>query len=446
MSEQKQKSYLLNTLDQEQIFMTTNIAVSKSMRSAMTEVLSQNNPVGTIVGYYDNNLSILAVGKFFFANLGYSYDEFMAATQGSFSNIIISTPLYPFHPDNFINLTDFNEMYMLTKDGSPVLVRTLKQEAVDENGKRIWVLSARVDPSGRNLALINEFIQAGFWSIDYDAEGKMINVNWSNELRHMLGYQNSIEFPNTFATWADKLHPDDRALILPEVQLMSRDKYRNNYDLEYRLQLKSGKYEWFRTNVKVLRRLNGSVSHLVGVLINIENQKQALEHETNEILFKTLANTDALTNLYNDRFLRSMLNEYEEEKQKFAIFYLDLNWFKTVNDTYGHAVGDKLLQAVGQRLQNGVRTGDTVFRIGGDEFAILVPGATETQLCDALVARIKKIISRPFSIDTNEIQIDLSCGYALYPLETDNIDKVRILADHRMYKDKITNHPDGNCR
>lgn len=446
MSEQKQKGYLLNTLDQEQIFMTTDIPVSKSMRSAMGEVLSQNNPVGTIVGYYDDDLSILAVGKFFFANLGYSYDEFMTVTRGSFSNIIISTPLYPFQPDNFIHLTGFNEMYMLTKDGSPVLVRTLKQEAVDDNGKRIWVLSARVDPSGRNLALINEFIQAGFWSIDFDMEGNITDVNWSNEFRHMLGYRDTIDLPNTFEAWSDKLHPDDYALIMPEVRQMSHDKYRNNYDIEYRLLLKNGKYEWFRTNVKVLRRLNGTVSHLVGVLINIENQKQALEHETNEILFKTLANTDALTGLYNDRFLRSMLSEYAEAKQKFAIFYLDLNWFKTVNDTYGHAIGDKLLHAVGQRLQNGVRTGDTVFRIGGDEFAMLVPGDVSQEMCNSVVCRIKKIISRPFSIDGAEIFIDLSCGFALYPEEADDTDQVRILADHRMYKDKIDNHPDGNCR
>lgn len=438
--------YQTDNLDQEKIFLTQDIAVSKSMRSAMTEVLTHNNPVGTIIGYYDDKLSILAVGSFFVANLGYTYDEFIAVTHSSFSNIVISTPLYPFTPDNFMHLQGFNELYMLTKDGSPVLVRMLKQDAVDENGRRVWVISARIDPSGRNLALINEFIQAGFWSIDYDREGNVTEVSWSNEFRHMLGYQDPVEFPNRLEEFTSRLHPDDYSLIMPEFYQMSRDKYRNNYDIEYRLQLKSGNYEWFRTNIKVLRRLDGTVSHLVGVLVNIENQKQALEHETNEILFKTLANTDALTGLYNDRFLRSMLAEYEEAEQSFAIFYLDLNLFKTVNDTYGHAIGDQLLHAVGQRLQNGMRTGDSVFRIGGDEFSILVPGNVNVELCDSITARIKKIISRPFSIENSDIEIAISCGYALYPLEGQSTDDVRILADHRMYKDKLAQFPEGMGR
>ena len=440
---EQQKVYQTDNLDQEKIFLTQDITVSKSMRCAMTEVLTQNNPVGTIIGYYDEHLSILAVGSFFFANLGYTYEEFIAATRSSLSNIIISTPLYPFNPENFMHLSGFNELYMITKDGSPVLVRMLKQDAVDENGRRVWVLSARIDPSGRNLALINEFIQAGFWSIDFDRAGSITCVNWSNEFRHMLGYQDPVEFPNRLEEWSNRLHPDDYALVMPEFNKITLEKYRNNYDIEYRLQLKSGNYEWFRTNIKVLRRLDGSISHLVGVLVNIEYQKQALEHETNEILFKNLANTDALTGLYNDRFLRTMLNEYAEAEQDFAIFYLDLNWFKCVNDTYGHDMGDKLLSAVGHRLQNGVRAGDTVFRIGGDEFAILVPGDVDAALCDSITSRIKKIISRPFSIDNAEIAMEISCGYALYPAEATEIDKVRILADHRMYEDKHKKLPCG---
>lgn len=443
----KPQHYIIQKLDQEKVYLTQEQAsVSDSMRRAMSNALAQNNPVGTITGYYDDELSILTIGGFFLRNLGYEYDEFIKMSHASLSNIIISTPLYPFNHRTFREMTGFNELYMLTQDGSPALIRIYKQDAMDAEGTPIWVLSARVDVSGRNLSLINDFIQAGFWSIDYDNAGNVTDVTWSNEFRQMLGYHTTIDFPNELHEWYDRLHPDDYALIMPLFHEMSRDKYRNTYDIEYRLKLRNGKYEWFRTNVKVLRRLDGTVSHLVGVLINIEHEKQALEHETNEIIFKTLANTDALTGLYNSRFMLNMLNEYVEAEQLFAIIYLDLNWFKTVNDSYGHAVGDKLLQAVGKRLQNGVRTGDTVFRIGGDEFAVLVPGDINQELCDSLVARIKKIISRRFTIDSNEIEIGISCGYAIYPTEENNIDKVRVLADHRMYEDKLRNHPEGNYR
>lgn len=443
----KPQSFVINPLEQESIYLTAdNTSINSSIRQAMTNVLAQNNPVGTMTGYYDEKLTITAVGGFFLSNLGYSYADFIADTLCSLSNIIINTPLYPFNPQTFRYLDGANEFYMLSKDGSPTLVRIFKQDAVDENGTPVWVISARIDTSGRNLALVNEFVQSGFWTIDYDKMGNVTEVFWSNEFRQMLGYQTQLDFPNELHEWYDRLHPDDYAIIMPLFRQMSRDKYRNTYDIEYRLKLKSDHYEWFRTNVKVLRRIDGTVSHLVGVLVNIEHEKKAIEHETNEIIFKTLANTDALTGLYNSRFLLSTLNEYVESDQPFAIIYLDLNWFKVVNDKYGHAVGDKLLQAVGKRLQNCLRTCDTVFRIGGDEFALLVTGEINQELCASIIERIKNIIDRLYVIDGNEVSIDISCGCAMYPLEGRDIDKLRVLADHRMYEDKLLTHPEGNAR
>ena len=443
----KPQSYIINTLDQEKIYLTTeNTSVSRSMREALTKVLSQNNPVGTLTGYYDENMSIMAVGGFFLENLNYNYDEFISATAGSLKKLVVNTPLYPFNEHEFKETHGFTELYMLSKDGSPSLLRIYKQDALDENGQTIWVISARVDISGRTLELLNEFIQAGYWTIDYDLNGEVTEVCWSNEFRKMLGYHTPVDFPNELHEWYDRLHPDDYAIIMPLFHQMSRDPYRNTYDIEYRLQLADGKYEWFRTNVKVLRRTDGSVSHLVGVLVNVEREKKALEHETNELIFKTLANTDSLTGLYNNRFMLSLLNEYVEVGQTFGIIYLDLNFFKQVNDTFGHSVGDKLLQAVGKRLQNCVRASDTVLRIGGDEFAILIPGDVSKELCFSLITRIKEVVSRLFTIDGQEVSIEISCGYAIYPKETKDIDKLRMLADHRMYEDKDKEHPKGSIR
>lgn len=443
----KPQSYIINTLDQEKIYITTeNASVSRSMREALTNVLSQNNPVGTLTGYYDEDMSIMAVGGFFLENLDYNYDEFIEATEGSLKKLVVNTPLYPFNEQEFRQMQGINELYMLSKDGSPSLLRIYKQDAVDDNGEPIWVMSARIDLSGRTLELLNEFIQAGYWTIDYDTKGDVTEVCWSNEFRKMLGYHTPVDFPNELHEWYDRLHPDDYAIIMPLFHQMSRDPYRNTYDIEYRLRLADGKYEWFRTNVKVLRRTDGTVSHLVGVLVNVEREKKALEHETNELIFKTLANTDSLTGLYNNRFMISLLNEYVEVGQKFGLIYLDLNFFKQVNDTYGHSVGDKLLQAVGKRLQNCVRASDTVLRIGGDEFAILVPGEVTVELCHSLITRIKEIVSRLFTIDGQEVSVDISCGYAIYPEEATDIDKLRVLADHRMYEDKEREHPEGNVR
>ena len=88
-----------------------------------------------------------------------------------------------------------------------------------------------------------------------------------------------------------------------------------------------------------------------------------------------LANTDGLTGLYNERYFDALLKENELNRTPFVLFYLDLDRFKPVNDRYGHDVGDQLLKEVANRLRGCVRESDAVFRIGGDEFALIVNGA-----------------------------------------------------------------------
>lgn len=87
---------------------------------------------------------------------------------------------------------------------------------------------------------------------------------------------------------------------------------------------------------------------------------------------ENLANTDGLTGLYNERYFNSILHKKELQKLPFILFYLDLDHFKSVNDTYGHDMGDKLLKEAANRLQSCIRSNDYAFRIGGDEFSLVV--------------------------------------------------------------------------
>ena len=104
--------------------------------------------------------------------------------------------------------------------------------------------------------------------------------------------------------------------------------------------------------------------------LEMEEKENALRTEALERRkLEGLANTDGLTGLFNERCFNSTLKQKEEARQPFALFYLDLDRFKPVNDTYGHDVGDQLLRVVADRLRNCVRSSDFAFRIGGDEFA-----------------------------------------------------------------------------
>lgn len=157
-------------------------------------------------------------------------------------------------------------------------------------------------------------------------------------------------------------------------------------------------------------------------------------------LLQSLANTDGLTGLLNKRYFDRVLTVLEQHSQPFVLFYMDLDRFKPVNDTYGHDVGDKLLKGVSQRLQGCIRSRDYAFRLGGDEFALLLLGPMEPEACASKMNLICEMIAVPYEIDGNTVSVGASCGYALYPAESVDVQQVRCIADQRMYENKQANH------
>ena len=179
----------------------------------------------------------------------------------------------------------------------------------------------------------------------------------------------------------------------------------------------------------------GSILSKVMLIAQDIGQKHELEK---------LANTDALTGLYNERYLSERLKRNGKLRKKFAMFYLDLDRFKPVNDTYGHDMGDRLLKAVSRRLCKCIRKTDYAFRIGGDEFSLIIEeGNINDEFCEMMVRRIKRVIDRPFNIEGRLLSVDTSCGYAIYPEHSQKIDEIRIMADHRIYEDKTQNRKKG---
>ena len=180
----------------------------------------------------------------------------------------------------------------------------------------------------------------------------------------------------------------------------------------------------------------GSILSKVMLIAQDIGQKHKLEK---------LANTDALTGLYNERYFSERLKRNGKLHKKFAMFYLDLDRFKPVNDTYGHDMGDKLLKAFSQRLRKCIRNTDYAFRIGGDEFSLIIEeGNINDEFCEMMVRRIKNAIDAPFVIEGHMLYVDTSCGYAIYPEHSSEIGDIRIMADHRMYRDKTKNRKKVN--
>ena len=684
--------------------------INDSAKNAFEYVLAQNDPVGTIAGYYDEKLTIWTVSNYFLQILGYGFEEFMEAANGSMRNVICSDQINLASLEEIRNFQGERTMYLMDSKGFPILVRIVKTDSRDNEGEPVWVLSVRSDRAAQNLELVNELVENGLWSIDYDLEEKISKITKSETFCRMLGYQDKSEAPDTIEAMLDSVHPEDRPKLMDFMRKIPYDTHNEKYEAEYRIRMADGSYQWFGTNCKAVRRMDGSLSQLVGVIVNVDKRRKASEQEAREDAFhraftnlniceyyvdlqentfesmkvenplqkifsksrtwdeliqmfldnyvcpesketvaqiynreyimkelreitgelsqeckvifdgkqrivrnvvmagdtdengdpkhamiflrdvtdsknaekerrkmlkqniamdqllqgvtriverfavcdldsglydyyemnndavyqpagdylkfihymsqkyvvitesinaqmeyllspehlrkvilseedqytfeycnfdkssykvmsvipvewkgsvlskvmlivqdigqkhelEKLANTDGLTGLYNERYLSTKLKQNGKFHKKFAMFYLDLDRFKPVNDTYGHDMGDKLLKAVSQRLRKCIRNTDYAFRIGGDEFSLIIEeGNINDEFCEMMVRRIKNAIDAPFVIEGNMLHVDTSCGYAIYPEHSPEIGDIRIMADHRMYRDKIQNRKKG---
>lgn len=149
--------------------------------------------------------------------------------------------------------------------------------------------------------------------------------------------------------------------------------------------------------------------------------------------------TDPLTGLLNRLTLWDRLaHEIERAKRGksfVAVYFLDLDSFKTVNDTHGHSVGDRLLQHVAHELTNSVRASDSVCRIGGDEFAMVFSAPTVEDI-GKMSDKIKSALTHPFFLDGKSLSYSVSVGCSIYPNDATNPSKLLEMADERMYSDK----------
>lgn len=186
---------------------------------------------------------------------------------------------------------------------------------------------------------------------------------------------------------------------------------------------------------------------LTGVLISWNNYPATLnivsdisERKAAEESIRFMALHDNLTRLPNRYLLMERLEQSlaqaRRSKQLLGICFIDLNGFKLVNDTYGHNIGDKLLQGVANRLQKLMRTSDTLARMGGDEFVILLPQINGQIGVEALIARIEEALESPFQFDSLELKSQVSIGYALFPENGETAKELLMVADQKMYHDK----------
>ncbi|HEY0844016.1 MAG TPA: diguanylate cyclase [Noviherbaspirillum sp.] len=175
-------------------------------------------------------------------------------------------------------------------------------------------------------------------------------------------------------------------------------------------------------------------------LANARLQAEIQERKMAEQRVRYLANHDALTGLPNRRLLEDRLEQAMEmarrDGHQVAVQFIDLDHFKPVNDRYGHRVGDLLLQAVATRLRSLLRAVDTVSRVGGDEFVIVLPQMQSASAACETAQRVLSALARPYVIEGHEISVTPSIGISLYPNDGTEAEILLTAADFAMYHAK----------
>lgn len=168
------------------------------------------------------------------------------------------------------------------------------------------------------------------------------------------------------------------------------------------------------------------------ILVNEINERRKIEHN-----LKHVAHHDALTDLPNRLLLDARLNHAIERAKRsnlqVAVIFIDLDYFKTINDSLGHDVGDKLLVSISKRLLHCVREGDTVARLGGDEFIIIIEQVHDIGDLDPLLKKIMRVTSETITIDTHDLSTSASIGVCIYPDDGKNVEQLMRNADSAMY-------------
>lgn len=195
--------------------------------------------------------------------------------------------------------------------------------------------------------------------------------------------------------------------------------------------LANGHTNWTLTSKLPLRDEAGAIIGLMGITCEINEIRQV------EVALQRLATHDTLTDLPNRYLMIDRLNRAVaraiRNSTPFAVMFMDIDHFKDVNDSHGHEYGDQLLRSVAQRLVKTVRSSDTVARIGGDEFVIIMDTTRQVAQAETVARKVQRALNRPHSLGSQKVKSTVSIGISYYPENGRDADGLIAAADEAMY-------------
>ena len=274
------------------------------------------------------------------------------------------------------------------------------------------------------IELLRRCSLEGMWDWDLRSD----KVRYFPRFRELLGY--SADEP--FSRLQLAFHPEDAGRMKKTFRRLLDERI--SLEAEFRLRCKNGGYRWFRGRGQAVWDPRGNPARVAGSITDISSYKE------NELRLLHLADHDALTGLPNRRLLLERLTRGIERaagsEGTLAVLFVDLDRFKRINDVFGHEAGNLVLREAAKRIGSSVREGDTVSRLGGDEFNVVLEGVETTAGICTVADRIRAELRRPFPIAESEVYVSASIGIAVFPRDGTSAEDLLKRSDVAMYQAK----------
>ncbi|MBN2865388.1 MAG: EAL domain-containing protein [Thiotrichales bacterium] len=382
--------------------------------------------------------------------LGYACDE-IGETFAEFQDCV--------HPDDIAELLAKLNQHL--EGLTPIFAQTFRMRAKDqsyrwivsqgsvmardENGKPLRLLGTHTDITESKQALIELETQKNFINkvvnsapilvYIFDLETQQ-NVYCNETVFGILGYTPA-EIQAHGKNLFDLLnfHNDDLVKVQRHYTELAQLPDGEVRTIDYRVEHKSGDYLMFRSHETAFKRNEmGQVTQILGTAVDIT------ELQESEVQLAFLAHHDPLTGLMNRTLLHSRLEHAmqlcKREETLVAVCFIDLDDFKYINDRYGHAMGDRVLIEIASRLKKRVREEDSLSRIGGDEFVVVIESLPDEQTAQIIFNDFLQVFEAPIVIDKTEFSLSISMGISFFPQHGTTIDRLNRNADTAMYRAK----------
>ena len=306
-----------------------------------------------------------------------------------------------------------------------VITSAILYSLIHSHVTMIFKMEKKLEEHEQRLEYVIQGANLGYWDWNYVTNHHIVNDTWLS----FLGLQKE-DIKSDITDWLDLIHPEDKALVQNAIAKALQDF--KPYVVEFRMKHHDGHWVWIEGSGVVVEKdeKTHSALRLAGTHKDISYRKAAEE----EILF--LALNDPLTKLPNRTFLKRKFDTLLAENAtdvKLAFLFLDLDTFKTINDLYGHSVGDKIIQDVALRISQTLSTHDVISHVGGDEFVILTQNVL---LVESVCQKMLSCMQESFYVGVQAVNLGASIGIVLYPQDGHTFEELFKNVDIAMYAAK----------